>query len=129
MAASCTSSFRVSCGAVMDGTGLAEFFPEDRRTTLDDVKVAKPDPEAYLRAAGTIGVPAMECVALEDSAPGVGSAVAAGYGLVIGVLSTSAGAHVTFPSTVAAVEFLLAEGGGKSASELASSAGAGAAKL
>lgn len=113
----------------MDGTGLGRFFSEDRRTTLDDVIQAKPDPEPYLRAAGTIEVPAGECVALEDSASGVASAVAAGFGLVIGVLSTSpeetlsaAGAHLTFHSTVAAVEFVLAEGGSKRAAELAGAA-------
>ncbi|MQA08769.1 MAG: HAD-IA family hydrolase [Pseudonocardiaceae bacterium] len=38
----------------------------------------KPHPEPYLRAARSLGVPATECVAIEDSPTGVSSAVAAG---------------------------------------------------
>jgi HAD superfamily hydrolase (TIGR01509 family) len=44
----------------------------------DDVENAKPHPEPYLRAAEGLGVAITECVALEDSEPGVASAVAAG---------------------------------------------------
>lgn len=44
----------------------------------DDVDNAKPHPEPYLRAAEGLGVAITECVALEDSEPGVASAVAAG---------------------------------------------------
>jgi len=50
----------------------------------DDVEHAKPHPEPYLRGAELLGVPAAECVAIEDSAPGVASAVASGA-VVIGV--------------------------------------------
>ena len=121
----CTSSFKESCGAVLAGTGLNKYFGEDRRTCLDDVSMAKPDPEPYRRAASTIRLPTSECVALEDSASGVQSAIAAGYGLVIGVLTTSAeetlraaGAHLTFPTTNAAVEMLLSSGAGNSAMQL-----------
>ena len=31
----CTSSFRESCYAVLEGTGLAPLLPFDRRVTLD----------------------------------------------------------------------------------------------
>ena len=44
----------------------------------DDVQNAKPHPEPYLSAAAQLGVPITECIALEDSEPGVASAVAAG---------------------------------------------------
>jgi HAD superfamily hydrolase (TIGR01509 family) len=44
----------------------------------DDVENAKPHPEPYLAAAAYLGVDIAECVALEDSEPGVASAVAAG---------------------------------------------------
>ena len=44
----------------------------------DDVENAKPHPEPYLRAAEGLGVAITECIALEDSEPGVASAVAAG---------------------------------------------------
>jgi beta-phosphoglucomutase-like phosphatase (HAD superfamily) len=44
----------------------------------DEVGAPKPDPEPYLTAAGLLGVPIVECVAIEDSPSGVASAVAAG---------------------------------------------------
>ena len=46
--------------------------------TGDQVTRGKPDPEPYLTAARLLGVPAADCVAIEDSRPGVASAVAAG---------------------------------------------------
>ena len=50
----------------------------------DDVEHSKPHPEPYLKGAAALGVTAAECVAIEDSAPGVASAVASGA-VVIGV--------------------------------------------
>jgi HAD superfamily hydrolase (TIGR01509 family) len=44
----------------------------------DDVANAKPHPEPYLTAAAQLGVDITSCVALEDSEPGVASAVASG---------------------------------------------------
>lgn len=110
---------------MLSGTGLEQYFSEDRRTCLDDVELAKPHPEPYQRAAKSIQLSPCRCVALEDSASGVRSAVGAGYGFVIGVLTTSsdetlkaAGAHATFADTITAVEFLLTEGVDSSAVEL-----------
>ena len=44
----------------------------------DDVEHSKPHPQPYLLGAEALGVSAADCVALEDSPPGVASAVAAG---------------------------------------------------
>ena len=44
----------------------------------DDVTHAKPHPEPYLVAAERLGVDPADCIAIEDSAPGSASAVAAG---------------------------------------------------
>ena len=44
----------------------------------DEVDRPKPDPQAYLRAARSLGVDARACVALEDSPTGVQSALASG---------------------------------------------------
>ncbi|MFT4283292.1 MAG: HAD family hydrolase, partial [Protaetiibacter sp.] len=44
----------------------------------DEVERAKPYPDAYLRAAELLGVPIAECIAVEDSEPGVASAVSSG---------------------------------------------------
>lgn len=44
----------------------------------DEVTHSKPHPEAYLRAAELLGVRAEDCVALEDSEPGLSAAKASG---------------------------------------------------
>lgn len=46
--------------------------------TGDTVSNGKPDPEAYLTAVQRLGAHAADCVAIEDSIPGVRAAVAAG---------------------------------------------------
>jgi HAD superfamily hydrolase (TIGR01509 family) len=44
----------------------------------DDVSRAKPDPEPYRHAARLLGVDIADCLAIEDSVPGLASAVASG---------------------------------------------------
>jgi len=44
----------------------------------DDVTFGKPHPESYLLAAAQLGVDVRRCVAIEDSPPGIASALAAG---------------------------------------------------
>lgn len=44
----------------------------------DDVRIGKPDPEPYLKAAELLGVDPKDCIALEDSRTGLASAEAAG---------------------------------------------------
>lgn len=48
----------------------------------DDVARPKPHPEAYLRAAELLGVDPADCVAIEDSPPGLAAAVASGAATV-----------------------------------------------
>lgn len=52
--------------------------------TGGDVSHAKPHPEPYLRAARILGVEPEDCLAIEDSVPGLASATASGA-VVIGV--------------------------------------------
>lgn len=51
--------------------------------TGDMVERGKPDPEPYLRAAKELALAPDQCVAIEDSATGVRSAVAAGVPTVV----------------------------------------------
>ncbi len=44
----------------------------------DEVERPKPYPDAYLRAAELLAVPIEDCIAVEDSEPGVAAAVASG---------------------------------------------------
>ena len=48
----------------------------------DDVRIGKPDPEPYLKAAALLGVDPRDCIALEDSRTGLASAEAAGLSLI-----------------------------------------------
>lgn len=59
-----------------------------------DVANPKPHPEPYLRAAQLLAVDITECVAIEDSLPGLASAVASGA-TVVGVR-----AHIDLPLSV-----------------------------
>lgn len=70
-----TMSMRRMATAVADSIGFPAF---DVVVAGDDVSKGKPHPEPYLRAAELLGVPASDCVAIEDSRTGVASAEAAG---------------------------------------------------
>ena len=65
-------------------TAALPFGGFDLIVSGSDVQHPKPHPEPYLRAAELLGVPIGLCVAIEDSPPGLASAVAAGAA-VIGV--------------------------------------------
>jgi beta-phosphoglucomutase-like phosphatase (HAD superfamily) len=62
----------------LDVANALGFVGFDVVVAGDDVANAKPHPEPYLTAAARLGVDIAECVALEDSEPGVASADAAG---------------------------------------------------
>lgn len=59
--------------------------------TADDVRHGKPHPEGYLAAAQRLGVPADQCVVVEDAPAGIRAARAAGVGHVLGVGSRDVG--------------------------------------
>lgn len=78
-----------------------EFEAFTALVTGDDVDQPKPHPEPYLRGAGLLGVAPAESVAIEDSLPGVASAVAAGM-ITVGVpfiaeIPDAAG-HIVWPT-------------------------------
>ena len=66
--------------ATLDAIGMRSLFP--LVITQDEVSQPKPDPEIYLQAASLLGVPPEACIAIEDSAHGVGAAAAAGMWVV-----------------------------------------------
>lgn len=71
-----TSSSRVAAEQHLTIGGIRDRF--ETVVTVDDVAQAKPDPEVYLRAAASLGVDPVHCVAVEDSAAGVMAASRAG---------------------------------------------------
>jgi beta-phosphoglucomutase len=100
-----TSSSRSEAELMLRVLGIRDRF----RTivTSDDVKQAKPAPDSYLLAAERLGVPAVRCVAIEDSSTGVQSARRAGLTVLAVTNSLPAeklsAAHQIFASTWDAV--------------------------
>lgn len=81
-------------------------------TTIEDVRLPKPDPQPYLITATRLRVPAEECIVIEDSKYGVLSGLRAGCH-VLGLTTTfpyqalqDAGAHAVFQS-IAEIEAYL----------------------
>ena len=71
-----TMSHRKHAVLVLERLGLTGEV--DVLVTREDVRDAKPSPEIYLLIGTLLGVPPQDCFVLEDSVPGVRSAVAAG---------------------------------------------------
>ena len=71
-----TSSPMDRATAYLGSLGLLDKF--DRICSGHDVKRGKPEPDIYLHAAACIGVPAENCLAIEDSMAGILSASRAG---------------------------------------------------
>ncbi len=77
-----TSASRFDAGRLLGRLGLLERFAVV--VAAEDVRLGKPDPEVYLRAAAGLAVEPRECLVFEDSVVGVQAARRAGM-RVIGV--------------------------------------------
>lgn len=86
-----TSASRPDMLRMLGALDLLRLF--DIVVTAEDVRLGKPDPEVYLRAAHGLGLPAGRCLAFEDSVAGVTAALGAGM-RVIGVATTHAEAEL-----------------------------------
>ncbi len=71
-----TMSHRKHAALVLERLALTDEV--DALITREDVTLPKPAPEIYLQIAARFGVEPVDCFVLEDSLPGVLSAVAAG---------------------------------------------------
>ena len=73
--------------AVLRAAGLADRFATVvSGGTAEDLGLAgKPAPDMFLHAAEELGVPAAECVVVEDAVSGVRAAAAGGFRSVVGV--------------------------------------------
>lgn len=80
--AAVSSSASKRLDACFAATGLDSWIPAAVRFSAEDslpVPTSKPDPAVYLLAGQMLGVAPARGVAIEDSVPGVKSAVAAGF--------------------------------------------------
>ena len=71
-----TSSRRRLTDLKLIKSGFAKFFSV--QICGDEIKQGKPDPEGYLLAAKQLNIQPERCLVLEDSAPGIQAASAAG---------------------------------------------------
>jgi beta-phosphoglucomutase len=67
-------------GLAIEKLGLAPYL--DAKVTGRDVTRGKPDPQVFLIAAETLGVPPARCAVVEDAPAGVAAAKAAGMACV-----------------------------------------------
>jgi sugar-phosphatase len=88
--ATVTSASRCLAHARLSAAGL--IAPEVL-VTAGDVRHGKPHPEGYLAAAQRLGVPADQCVVVEDAPAGIRAARAAQVGHVLAVGSRDMGEH------------------------------------
>jgi HAD superfamily hydrolase (TIGR01509 family) len=80
--AAVSSSASARLKACFTATGLDPLIPVDLRFSAEDslpVPTSKPDPAVYLHAGQAMQIEGHQGLAVEDSVPGVKSAVAAGY--------------------------------------------------
>lgn len=94
-----TNAMRPNTEAMLGAIGLAEAF--DTIVTADEHPPGKPDPHPYRVAMRLLGVAPHDCIAFEDSPPGVAAARGSGA-FTIGIRSAlghdalvAAGAHTT----------------------------------
>jgi beta-phosphoglucomutase-like phosphatase (HAD superfamily) len=83
--AAVSSSADARIAACFEVTGMAQWFPAERRFSAEDSlprPTSKPDPAIYLFAGETLGIGSSEGVAVEDSIAGATSAVAAGFATI-----------------------------------------------
>jgi HAD superfamily hydrolase (TIGR01509 family) len=80
-AAVATSTARPKSEAQLKKAGIFHNF--DVLVTRSDVKIGKPHPETFLKAAALLGVDPSNCLALEDSHNGVRAAAAAGMATIM----------------------------------------------
>lgn len=71
-----SSSLHMWVDLKLNAIGLTGAF--DAVLGGDDVTRGKPEPDIYVKAAGQLGVPPQECIAIEDSPVGISAAVASG---------------------------------------------------
>ena len=76
-----SSSVRADVNMVLDGLNITEKFAVV--TSGDEVEEGKPNPALFLLAAKRLNVPVTQCVAIEDSNPGLRAAKDAGMKCIV----------------------------------------------
>lgn len=83
-----SSGCKANVDFVVEKCGLEPYF--EARISGDEVTRCKPDPEIYLTAAASLGVPPAQCIVFEDAVAGIESARRAGVGRIVALATTLA---------------------------------------
>lgn len=75
-----TGGTRLVIEKTLQAVGVSDLFEEV--VTADDVKIGKPAPDIFLRAAQLLGVAPEKCLVLEDAPAGVMAAQLAGMSVI-----------------------------------------------
>lgn len=75
-----SSSYPEIIKIILEKTGLRKYFKVV--VSSQEAGKSKPEPDVFLLAARKLGIPAKECVVIEDSANGIKAAQAAGMSCV-----------------------------------------------
>ncbi len=103
-----TSNTRRTADIILEALGLCDVFTVI--VTSDDVAATKPAPDCYTLAAERMGLPASQCIAIEDSPVGIKAAKSAG--LTVLAVTTTHGpeslreADLVVQSTVQAIQWV-----------------------
>mmetsp|Transcript_102277 Transcript_102277/g.292766 ORF Transcript_102277/g.292766 Transcript_102277/m.292766 type:complete len:355 (+) Transcript_102277:1051-2115(+) len=87
-----TTSGKPRVPVCVDAASLRPFFPAEQIHSGEsdfDPPRFKPEPDVYLRAAAALEREPTNCIAVEDSGSGVGSASNAGMGLIVGYVGAT----------------------------------------
>lgn len=74
--------------------GLDRWFSREHIIYADGTLPGKPHPALFSRAIERLGIPASECIIVEDSTLGIRAAQAAGAGRIIGIFPDASGRAV-----------------------------------
>eukprot|EP00470_Lotharella_oceanica_P003267 CAMPEP_0170166972 /NCGR_PEP_ID=MMETSP0040_2-20121228/501_1 /TAXON_ID=641309 /ORGANISM="Lotharella oceanica, Strain CCMP622" /LENGTH=333 /DNA_ID=CAMNT_0010404841 /DNA_START=83 /DNA_END=1084 /DNA_ORIENTATION=+ len=88
----CTTSGKPRVPICVESMGFVKYFPPEKiHSGESDFTPSrfKPAPDVYLKGAKTEGYAPQDCVAVEDSVSGVGSASNAGCGFIIGYVGAT----------------------------------------
>jgi HAD superfamily hydrolase (TIGR01509 family) len=94
--------------ASLESTGLIDFF-SPRLFSASDVPNGKPAPDLFLHAAARMAVNPKDCIVVEDSAPGIAAAAAAGMAAVGYVGGSHAGARLAAQLMAAGARTVIAD--------------------
>ncbi len=83
---------------VLDGLNVRNYF--DAIVSAESVKLSKPDPETFLKAAAELNVSPAECLVFEDTPKGVEAALNAGMKAIVITTLHTPDEFINYPNVI-----------------------------